>query len=162
MTAPLSAGLMMIRLDPTKGKGMLQIFLVVPGGPRFRNLDGPGCWGIPKGMVEIGDTDVLAAAIREFCEETGMTLDTQTRFLSLGNLITQSGKNLHAWAFLYEGPEEIEVKSNMCTLQWPPGSGEYMEVPEIDRGQFFSLKEARKMISMSQLPLIDKLIELLS
>ena len=54
----LSAGLLMFR----RSRG-LELFLVHPGGPFFRNKD-EGAWSIPKGEVENG-AEPLAAALRE-------------------------------------------------------------------------------------------------
>ena len=51
----VSAGLLMYRLVG----GELQVLLVHPGGPFFRNKD-EGAWSIPKGEVDPGE-DPLAA-----------------------------------------------------------------------------------------------------
>src|SRR5262245_53699224 len=67
MPAQISAGLLMYR-----GTGAeTEVFLVHPGGPFWAKKD-EGAWSIPKGIAEKGE-DLLAAAQREFEEETGFT-----------------------------------------------------------------------------------------
>src|ERR1700760_3908422 len=63
----ISAGLLLYRYAGNDGH--LELFLVHPGGPFFARKD-LGSWGIPKGELD-GDEDQLAAARREFTEETG-------------------------------------------------------------------------------------------
>ena len=65
MAAKLSAGLL-----PYRWRGeWLEVFLVHPGGPFWATKD-DGAWSIPKGEFA-PDEDPLAAARREFTEETG-------------------------------------------------------------------------------------------
>ena len=64
--ARVSGGLLMYRIR----NGGVEVLLVHPGGPFFRNKD-QGAWSIPKGEVE-PDEDRLAAARREFEEEIGL------------------------------------------------------------------------------------------
>src|SRR4051794_36076791 len=65
MAAKVSAGLVMSR----RNSGGVQFLLMHPGGPLHTRRDA-GAWTIPKGEVE-PDEDLLAAARREFEEETG-------------------------------------------------------------------------------------------
>src|SRR5262249_16386577 len=60
-----SAGILLYRIRT----GALEVFLVHPGGPYWRDKDA-GAWSIPKGEIE-GGADPLATARREFREETG-------------------------------------------------------------------------------------------
>jgi predicted NUDIX family NTP pyrophosphohydrolase len=83
-TGKVSAGLMMYRLS----NGVLEVFLAHPGGPFLRNKDW-GYWGIPKGEVESGE-DLLAAAVREFGEETGLAATGE--LLPLGSVVQASGQ----------------------------------------------------------------------
>ncbi len=62
--AKQSAGILLYR----KNDNELQVFLVHPGGPFFKNKD-LGAWSIPKGEF-LDDEDALVAAEREFLEET--------------------------------------------------------------------------------------------
>ncbi len=145
----ISAGLLMYRLR----EGQLEVLLAHPGGPLFKNKD-EGYWSIPKGEIE-PDEDLLAAAIREFKEETG--LDPQDDFIELGAITQKGGKRVHAWAFPGDWDESRPFLSNMFELEWPPGSGTLQRFPEIDRVGFFSLPEARLKLKPTQHPLLDRL-----
>jgi predicted NUDIX family NTP pyrophosphohydrolase len=63
-----SAGILLYR----KINNQLQVFLVHPGGPFFKNKD-MGAWSIPKGEFSDGEEPLIAAR-REFEEETGRPL----------------------------------------------------------------------------------------
>ncbi|WP_373694104.1 NUDIX domain-containing protein [Edaphobacter paludis] len=131
----------------------LEVFLVHPGGPIWARKD-KGAWTIPKG--EYGpDENPLAAARREFEEETGFVATGE--FADLGTVQQKSGKVVTVWAF--EGDcDPLQLTSNTCQIEWPPRSGHQLEIPEIDRGRWFSIEEARKYIREEQQPLLDKLV----
>ncbi len=130
----------------------LEVFLVHPGGPFWRKKD-LGAWTIPKGEYEPGE-EPLAAARREFQEETGFPVEG--RFLLLGEITQASGKIVTAWAF--EGDcDPARLVSNTCQVEWPPRTGRTMEIPEIDRGAWFAIAEAREKIFPAQRPLLDRL-----
>jgi predicted NUDIX family NTP pyrophosphohydrolase len=153
-TSKLSAGLAMYRLSE-RGP---EIFLVHPGGPFFRSKD-DGAWSVPKGLIEKGE-DLLAAARREFTEETGL-LTPDEGYVSLGEVQQKSGKVVCAWAF--EGNcDPGAVVSNTFELEWPPRSGKMREFPEIDRAAFFSIEEARRKLNPAQVAFVDRLEELLT
>ena len=144
----VSAGLLMYRRD----EGGLQVLLVHPGGPFFRNKD-EGAWSIPKGEVEPGE-DPQAAAVREFAEETGV--EPTGPLLALTPVEQKGGKVVHAWAV--EGDCETgAISCNTFTIEWPPRSGRRAEFPEVDRAAFFGPEEARRKINAGQAPLIDEL-----
>ena len=132
----------------------LQVFLVHPGGPFWKNKDA-GAWSIPKG--EYGDEeDALAAARREFQEETGFAASGE--FAPLGEITQPSGKVVIAWAL--EGDCRAEdIRSNTFSMEWPPKSGRQQEFPEVDRAAWFHLKEARKRILPGQAGFLDRLSE---
>jgi predicted NUDIX family NTP pyrophosphohydrolase len=143
-----SAGLIMYR----KQEGHLEVFLVHPGGPFWAKKDA-GAWSIPKGEFEEGE-DPLAAARREFHEETGFV--AQGNFLELGVVKQAGGKVVTAWAF--EGDcDPVDLVSNICEIEWPPKSGRRLQFPEADRGYWFSVTEARERILKSQEPFLGKL-----
>ena len=147
----ISAGLLMYR-DRTEERVFLEVLLVHPGGPFWKNKD-DGAWMLPKGEVNAGE-DLLAAAIREFNEETGFT--PVEPFLALGQVKHKSGKILHAWAF--QGDCDLtRIRSNTFEIEWPPKSGHKQEFPEIDRAQFFDLSTAQRKILAAELPLLDRL-----
>ena len=143
-----SAGLMMYR----RSRGELEVFLIHPGGPIWAKKDN-GAWSIPKGRLEDEEL-ALDAAIREFKEETGFEVGAS--FVELGTIRQKSGKLVEAWAF--EGdcdPEEL--KSNLCEIEWPPRSGRRVQIPEVDRGGWFSLVEAAEKIRGGQELLLERL-----
>jgi predicted NUDIX family NTP pyrophosphohydrolase len=150
----ISAGLLMYR-DRTEHSDSVEILLAHPGGPFWKNKD-DGAWTIPKGEVTSGE-DLLAAAIREFTEETGLT--PAPPFNPLGEIKHKSGKIVHAWAFQGDC-DPAEIRSNTFELEWPPKSGRTQEFPEIDRAKFYDLATARQKILVSELPLLDRLAEL--
>jgi predicted NUDIX family NTP pyrophosphohydrolase len=130
----------------------LQVLLVHPGGPFWVNKD-LGAWSIPKGLVEEHETP-LAAAKREFLEETGFAVDGP--FLFLGELRQTSGKIIHVWA-LPGDVEQDHIRGNTFTLEWPPHSGKMQTFPEVDRGEWFDLALAREKIHQGQAAFLDRL-----
>ncbi len=145
-----SAGILLYRVQ----ENLFQFFLVHPGGPFWKNKD-LGAWSIPKG--EFNYEDPLAAAKREFEEETGMELPE--KLLALTPLKQKSGKLIFAWAALSnKGPEEIH--SNLFELEWPPHSGKKQIFPEIDKAGWFDLMTAKEKIIPGQFPFIEELIGL--
>jgi predicted NUDIX family NTP pyrophosphohydrolase len=145
----LSAGLLMFRI---KG-GELQVFLVHPGGPFWAKKD-EGAWSIPKGEVQENEP-LLDTAIREFEEEIGVV--PKGEFLELGSIKQRGGKTVHAWAFEGDYDESRPIKSNLFSMEFPPGSGKIREFPEIDKARFFGLEEARKKINPAQVEFIERL-----
>jgi predicted NUDIX family NTP pyrophosphohydrolase len=145
-----SAGLLMYR----RSEGGLEVFLVHPGGP-FWAKKNEGSWTIPKGEY-LDDEQPLAAARREFTEETGFT--AHPPFLELGSIRQKSGKTVLAWAFEGDGDPALLV-SNTCEIEWPPRSGEQMTIPEIDRGAWFTPTDARRFLREEQHAFLDRLQE---
>jgi predicted NUDIX family NTP pyrophosphohydrolase len=153
-TNKISAGLMMYRVR----NGALEIFLAHPGGPFLKNKDS-GYWGIPKGEIEAGEPP-LAAAVREFAEETGLAATGE--FLPLGSVIQASGKTVHAWAFTGDWEEGRPPASNLFPLEWPPHSGREQWFPEVDKVAFFPVPVALRKINRAQGEFIARLQELLN
>jgi len=146
--AKRSAGLLMFRRKDRD----LEVFLVHPGGPFWAGKDA-GAWTVPKGEYVEGE-DPLDAAKREFMEETGFVATGE--FLDLGAVRQTSGKIVSAWAF--EGDcDPGKLVSNFCEIEWPPRSKKKMEIPEVDRGAWFTVAEARRAILKSQEPFLDAL-----
>src|SRR5262245_48095817 len=140
----VSAGILLYRRRPSG----LEVLLVHPGGPLWRNRD-QGAWSIVKGEVLAGE-DLRAAALREFREETGFELALE--LVPLSPVRQRGGKIVHGFAA--EGEIETECAvSAMFRMQWPPHSGKFQEFPEVDRAQFFPLEVARNKINSGQLPL---------
>ena len=148
-----SAGLLLYRWRD----GALEVFLVHPGGPFWARKD-DGAWSIPKGEFAPGE-DPLAAARREFAEETGLAVDGEVR--ALAPIRQAGGKVVHAFAL--EGELDADaIRSNSFTIEWPPRSGRLREFPEVDRAGWFALAEARRKILKSQLGLLEQLAQLQS
>lgn len=146
--SPRSAGLLMYR----KREDELEVFLVHPGGPFWSRKD-QGVWTIPKGEYE-ADEEALAAAKREFQEETGFV--ATGNFMELGSIRQKSGKIVIAWAV--EGDcDPDQLTSNTCEVEWPPRSCKHLEIPEIDRGSWFSAQCARTYIRPEQIPFLEAL-----
>lgn len=147
----LSAGLLMFRRDPE-----LEVYLVHPGGPFFKNKDA-GFWTIPKGLIG-EDEDPFKAAIREFIEETEIEPDVKkVDYLMLGKIEQKAGKVVHAWAFETERADTPEPASNHFEMEWPPNSGNFQKFPEIDDAAFFTLERAATKINDAQEPFLNRL-----
>jgi predicted NUDIX family NTP pyrophosphohydrolase len=143
-----SAGLLLFRRCPSG----LELFLAHPGGPFWQHRD-LGAWTIPKGLTEEGE-DPLAAACREFQEETGF--QPRGPFIPLGSVRQKAGKVVHAWA--WEGDADPDaVSSNTMRTEWPRGSGRWLTFPEVDRCAWFEAKTAREKINPAQAEFIDRL-----
>ena len=148
-----SAGILLYR----RTKSKLEIMLVHPGGPFWKNKD-EGSWSIPKGEFA-DDENALDAAKREFEEETGFSCNGD--FLELKSVKQKSGKMVFAWA-LEKDVDTSKVKSNEFEMEWPPKSGKQQRFPEIDRAQWFSADEAKQKINASQSTFINELISIIS
>jgi len=148
-----SAGLLLYRL---RGKNP-ELFLVHPGGPFWASKDA-GAWSIPKGLYEDGE-DPLAAARREFAEETGFAATGDCT--DLGEFRQPGGKIVRAFAI--EGDADpAQLTSNVFVLEWPPKSGRRREFPEVDRAAWFTPEEARAKLVKGQVAIVDALLERLS
>lgn len=145
-----SAGILLYRFN----EGNLQVMLVHPGGPFWAKKD-DGAWSIPKGIYEEGENP-LAAAKREFQEETGQEVDGD--FIDLGELKQPSRKIVQAWALEHDF-DTSKIISNTFSLEWPPKSGAVREYPEVDRGRWFNIQKAREKILKGQLEFLDRLVE---
>ena len=145
-----SAGLVIYRRKERE----LEVFLVHPGGPLWAKKD-LGAWSIPKGEYS-AEEEPLAAARREFEEETGVRVDGD--FVELGTIRQAGGKLVTAWAV--EGDFDPEkLVSNSVEMEWPPRSGRMVKFPEVDRGAWLRLGEAEEKILASQRALLERLRE---
>jgi|SRR5207248_7579323 len=144
-----SAGILLHR----RRRDRLEVLLVHPGGPFWRRRD-LGAWSIPKGEY-VSDEDPLAAARREFAEELGVP-PPDGPAEDLGEVRQKGGKRVRAWGL--EGDLDADaVVSNTFELEWPPRSGRKIDVPEVDRAEWFSLEDAREKINPAQAELLDRL-----
>ena len=144
-----SAGILLYRFVDNR----LEVMLVHPGGPYWANKD-EGVWTIPKGLCEESESP-LDAAKREFREETGF--GANGNFIGLGELKQPSGKIVHAWA-VEQDIDTSRIVSNTFSLEWPRNSGVINEYPEVDKGQWFGIAEAKAKILRGQVEFVERLI----
>jgi predicted NUDIX family NTP pyrophosphohydrolase len=133
------------------------LLLVHPGGPFWAKKD-LGSWSIPKGEYA-EDEDALAAARREFAEETGV--NPEGEFQPLGEIIQSGGKRVIAWAVCGNFDPQT-LTSNRFEMEWPPRSGQMRSFPEVDRAAWFTVAEARERLLPAQTTLIDRLLDRIS
>jgi predicted NUDIX family NTP pyrophosphohydrolase len=146
---PRSAGVLAFR----RREEGAEVFLAHMGGPIWAKKD-EGAWTIPKGIYDQNE-DPLAAAKREFEEETGMKIDGH--FLDLGEFRQPGGKIISAWAVETDF-NAADVKSNLFEMEWPPKSGKRQLFPEIDRGAWYDLGSARQKILRGQVRILDAFV----
>jgi predicted NUDIX family NTP pyrophosphohydrolase len=151
--AARSAGILLHR-----GRGdAREVLLVHPGGPAWARRD-LGAWSIPKGEYEARE-DPLAAARREFEEELGVP-PPDGRVEDLGEIRQRAGKLVRAWAIAGD-LDVATISSNTFQFEWPPRSGKTIEIPEVDRADWFPLEDARQKINPAQAELLRRLEALL-
>jgi predicted NUDIX family NTP pyrophosphohydrolase len=149
-----SAGLLLYRRPPDGG---VEVLLAHPGGPIWAKRD-EGAWTVPKGEFNQGEA-AWDVARREFEEETGHPAP-DGESIELGEIRQKGGKLVEAWAL--EGDlDPATAHSNTFPFQWPPRSGRWITIPEIDRVEWFAPDEARRRIKETQIPFIDRLLEAL-
>ena len=147
----ISAGLVMFR----RKNDQVEVLLAHPGGPLFARKD-DGIWTIPKGEAAAGE-DLLTRAQIEFEEEVGFRPEDVLDWIALGWIRQKGGKIVHAWGFEGDLPELFEPKSNLFEMEWPPRSGKRRMFPEVDQARFFSEVVARRKITPTQVPFLDRL-----
>ena len=147
----ISAGLLLYRRSEADA---IEVLLVHPGGPFWAKKD-EHAWSIPKGLVEDGESHQETAA-REFVEELGHPVPDGSQ-VHIGE-IKKSGKTITVW--VVEGnPDVSTITSNTFELEWPRGSGNLREYPEVDRADWFDLDTARTKLHKGQVPFVDRFIE---
>ncbi len=149
--AKLSAGLLLYR----RTSSGLEVLIAHPGGPIWARRDA-GAWSLPKGAL-LPDEPPLAAALREFEEETGHRPPDGTA-IDLGEVRMRSGKTVHGFAL--EGDlDPATIHSMLVEIEWPPRSGRRLRVPELDRVLWAGPAEARRRLNPAQAELVGRLVE---
>ena len=146
----LSAGILAYR----KGDRGLEVLLIHPGGPFWRQKDS-GAWSIPKGEVDAAD-DPEQAARREFAEELGSSASIGP-LQALGEVRQRGGKRVIA----FTGAGQFDpaaLASNTFDMEWPPRSGRRQVFPEVDRAEWFDIELARTKLITAQVELLDRLL----
>jgi predicted NUDIX family NTP pyrophosphohydrolase len=146
-----SAGILAYR----KHHGVIEVLLVHPGGPFWRNKD-LGAWSIPKGEFD-ADESAEQVARREFFEELGIELPVA--LAPLGEIRQRGGKIVEAFAANFD-VDVTAIRSNTFEIEWPPRSGRRQTFPEVDRACWFDLPTARDKINEAQQTLLDRLATL--
>ncbi|MDQ3009673.1 MAG: NUDIX domain-containing protein [Acidobacteriota bacterium] len=148
----VSGGILLYRW----GVDGIEVLIAHPGGPFWAKRDA-GAWSIPKGLVDAGE-EALAAACREFEEETG--LPPAGPFLELGEVRQKAGKVIHAWACKGDA-DPASLKSNVMRAEWPYKSGRWITFPEVDQYLWCDPQTAHEKLNPAQAEFVDRLIALL-
>lgn len=149
-----SAGILLYRFAPD---GERQVWIAHMGGPFWAGKD-EHAWSIPKGEYAPGE-DPYAAALREFEEEMGSP-PPAADYRLLGGFRQSSRKTITVYCAEAEFQPE-RIVSNTFALEWPPRSGRFQEVPEIDDAGWFSESAARTKLGKGQVQVLDALEQLL-
>lgn len=142
----MSRGMRSAGLLPFRLLDGVEVLIGHPGGPYFAHRD-DGAWSLMKGLVKEGEDDIAAAA-REFTEETGWPVP-EGPWTALGETQMRSRKTVIAWA--------IEADFDPAGLEpghFVMGNRSY---PEIDRVDWFQPDAARKKLNPALGIFIDRL-----
>jgi predicted NUDIX family NTP pyrophosphohydrolase len=144
-----SAGLLLYR----RRDGALEVLIAHMGGPFWARRE-EGAWTIVKGEHD-AEEDAIAAARREFAEETGAEAPAGPA-IDLGEIRQSGGKRVRGWAL--EGDfDPASLRSNTFEIEWPPRSGRTAEFPEIDRVRWCDAATARRLLVKAQAAFVDEL-----
>lgn len=144
-----SAGILPYKIEDNK----LKVYLEHPGGPYWQGKDR---WSICKG--EYTEERAIEAAIREFHEETGTKVE-EGELEFLGSQKLSSTNKLIIIFIINKDIDVTKMKSNTFTIEYPIGSGEFREFPEMDEARWFTIDEAKAKIFKGQEKILDKLEE---
>jgi predicted NUDIX family NTP pyrophosphohydrolase len=148
-----SAGILLYR----RGEAGLEVLIGHMGGPFWERKDA-GAWSIPKGEMKEGE-NILEVAKREFAEELG-SLPPQEPYLELGEVRQANGKRVVVFA-VQGGLDAESISSNSFEMEWPRGSGQMREFPELDRAVWVSPAQASQMLIPAQVQFLERLERIL-
>ena len=144
-----SAGILLYR----RGEAGLEVLIGHMGGPFWERKDA-GAWSIPKGEMKEGE-NTLEVAKREFDEELGSP-PPQEPYLELGEVRQANGKRVVVFAV--QGDLDAErIRSNSFEMEWPRGSGQMREFPELDRAIWASPVQASQKLVPAQVQFLERL-----
>ena len=149
-----SAALLLYRLPDGVG---LEVLIAHMGGP-FWAKKNARAWSIPKGEYE-DDEDPRDAAFREFEEEMG-SAPPAGQVAELGETRQANGKIITTYAMQGDF-DALNICSNTFQMEWPRGSGNMQDFPEMDRAQWMSIDRASQMLVSGQVPILEALTDYL-
>lgn len=138
-----SAGFIVYR----KKNNFVEILLVHPGGPFYKNKD-KGFWDIPKGEFKENE-DPLQAALREFEEETGLRFSSNDlEKIKFFESFTRKSDKKTIYFFVIEKDfgDNLIPQSNLIEIEFPPKSKNFIKIPEVDKMGYFNLEEAKEKV----------------
>ena len=143
-----------------KKSDFIEVLLIHPGGPFWQDKN-QNTWSIPKGLVEEGEKE-LEGAIREFKEETGLSLKGGGEdYIEMEEVNQTGNKIIHVWAV--EGDFDVsKLKSNTFLMEWPPKSGQGVRFPEVDKAEWFEVEHAKTLVVRGQISILDELVNKLA
>ncbi|HIR48782.1 MAG TPA: NUDIX domain-containing protein [Candidatus Faecimonas gallistercoris] len=145
-----SAGILLYKKENDQYLVLLTHF----GGPYWEKQD-KGAWSVQKGIVEKGEK-VLDAAKREVEEETNIEVCNDIYFLA-SKKVTKNKLAIMFYSY-YDG-DISNFKSNTFQLEWPSKSNKIVDFPEMDKIEWFTLKDAKEYIYPVQRFFIERLEE---
>lgn len=148
--AKRSAALLVYRINEQSG---LEVLIAHMGGPFWAKKDARA-WSIPKGEYE-DDEEPLKAAQREFEEEMGSPAPDGD-LINLGEQRQPSGKIIITYAVKADF-DLSGFRSNTFAMEWPKGSGQTKEFPEVDRADWMNVARASEMLLKGQVPILESL-----
>ena len=151
-----SAGILLYAPDPDK-PGRYRFLIGHMGGPFHKKKD-DGHWTIPKGEPDAGE-DPFLTACRELEEETGLQPIHTRNPIDLGEIRQKGGKWVRAWALPGRFLDPQPCHSNTFPMEWPPKSGRFIDVPELDRLLWADLETAQAKLRPAQFPFIERLLD---
>lgn len=149
-----SAGILLYRRGPSG----VEVWIGHMGGPFWARKEAHA-WSVPKGEYLPGEEEPLAAALREFAEETG-TAAPAADYVLLCSFRQSSKKTITVFTAEADSAPE-QISSNTFALEWPKGSGRIREYPELDDAGWFGEAEARSKLVKGQAPVLAALLNLL-
>lgn len=142
-----SAGILVYKKENNEYK----IFLAHMGGPYWENVENHS-WSIPKGEKEKNE-NMKEAAKREFNEETNIILNKNINYLGSKKV---SNKKLIT---IFTSDESIDISNCKSNFFEKDINGVTKLFPEMDRYDWFTLKEAKNKILDNQIYFINKFEE---
>lgn len=154
MPASRSAGILLYRRTGTG----VEVLLAHMGGPLWARRDNRA-WTVPKGEYDESE-EPFAAAAREFAEELGVPAPTGAP-VELGEVRQSGGKLVTVWAIEADLDPDSIVPGTFA-MEWPKGSGQVREFPEIDRVAWLAPEAATAKVIAAQQVFLDRLLERLA